>query len=81
MRITDAVTRSLCGDDIITGRDSDGLFVKYDRMEIELKTGQVKFLHVFTHVGTLSLDKVLHTGEMLTLKGLEGRMRLTIGGN
>lgn len=81
MRITDAVARSLCGDGITTGRDEKGLFIHYDRMEIELRAGLVQFWSGDLHVGTLTMSKALSVDDTISLNGVEGRMRLTIGGN
>ena len=80
MKISEAVTRTLEGDGIVTGRDDKGLYACFDSLRFTIGESVVELRHGDVTVGMLKLaDDELVRGMTVIIRDIEGRTRLTFG--
>lgn len=79
MKIANAVWRSLMGDKIITGRDDKGLYAEFDTITIPIGGTTARLLKGRTEIGTVDLTNKIEDGMVVTVTGIEGRLRIEVG--
>ncbi len=83
MKISEAVANQLSftNDGALEfGRDSRGLFVRWDNFEVDFRTNEVKFYAGKEVVGTIVVDEsIAFRGESIFFTGMEGVCRIKIG--
>lgn len=76
MKISDAVVKSFMGDGIVTARDEQGLYAKYNRIEYVIGGSEVKLIFGETVVSEMHLPGAIGVGDTLHIHGIDGRLRI-----
>ncbi len=76
MKVSEAVYRSFTGDGLITGRDENGLYAKYDKIKLDLGANEAQVWCGDTKVASMPIK--LEAGDVFILNGLDGRFRIDL---
>lgn len=75
-KLSEIVSKSLLGDDIITGRDEKGLYVKWDEIVLDCINHVTRFKCRGNEVATLPMNIDTLCDATVTVQGMEGRLRI-----